>query len=102
VLKNSTQRNLVQNIGTLSLQIGLQEMMFAKARHRGKKFSEFDRSGSDTEFFNTIGSIQSFAATCTKVCFAVCPLRRHDAQNDTGYLSESGEPEPHAPDDFAA
>ncbi|KIN76935.1 hypothetical protein Z950_1103 [Sulfitobacter mediterraneus KCTC 32188] len=30
--------------------------MFAKAGCRGKKFSEFDRSGSDTEFFNTISS----------------------------------------------
>ncbi|MGA9432738.1 MAG: hypothetical protein WBV62_00715, partial [Roseobacter sp.] len=36
VLKNSTQQNLVQNIGTLSLQIGLHETMFAKAGYRGK------------------------------------------------------------------
>jgi len=54
VLKNSAQQNLVQNIGTLSLQIGPHETMFAKAGYRGKRFSEFDRSGSDTEFFNTI------------------------------------------------
>ena len=44
VLKNSAQQNLVQNIGTLSLQIGPHETMFAKAGYRGKRFSEFDRS----------------------------------------------------------
>ena len=61
VLKNSTQRNLVQNIGTLSLQIGHHETMFAKAGYRGKKFPEFDRSGSDTEFFNTISPVRTTA-----------------------------------------
>ena len=59
MLKNSTQENLVQNIGTLSLQIGLHETMFAKAGYRGKRFSEFDRSGPDTEFFNTISPMRS-------------------------------------------
>jgi len=60
LLKNSTQRNSVQNIGTFSPQIGSHETVFAKAGYRGKKFSEFDHSESYTEFFNTIGSMQSF------------------------------------------
>lgn len=40
--------------------------MFAKVGYRGKRFSVFDRSGSDTEFFNEIGSEQTPAAHYTK------------------------------------
>ena len=53
-VENSTQQNFFQNIGTLSVQIGLHETMCAKAGYREKRFSEFDRSGQDTAFFNTI------------------------------------------------
>jgi hypothetical protein len=62
VLKNSSQRNLLQNFGTLFLQFGPNEIVFAQAGLRGKKFSEFDRPRLDTEFFNTIGSFDTFAA----------------------------------------
>jgi len=70
VLKSSTQKNLVQNNGTLSLHNGFHEAVFAKAGYRGTRFSGFDRSGAGTEFFNTIGSMRQFAALGTKGCFS--------------------------------